>query len=45
MSVTLFEGDKETAAFTVEGAAGQPDALAGKLAAEVEKRLAASRGN
>ena len=44
VSVTLFEGEKETAAFTVEGEASQPDELAGKIAAEVEKKLAASGG-
>ena len=44
VSVSLFEGDKETAAFIVEGAAGQPDELAGKIAAELEKRIALSSG-
>ena len=44
VSVSLFEGDKETAAFTAEGAAGQPDELAGKIAAELEKRIALSSG-
>ena len=40
VSVTLFEGDKELAAFTIAGAANKPDELAAQVAAEVEKRLA-----
>ena len=44
VSVTLFEGEQEKAAFTLEGAASKPDELAGKIMAEVEKRLAASGG-
>ena len=44
VSVTLFEGEKEIALFTVEGAASKPDELAGKVAAEVEKKLAAIGG-
>ena len=43
VNVSLFEGDKETAAFTVEGAAGLPDELAGRIAIEVEKRLGGAR--
>lgn len=44
MRVTLFEGDKEVAAFTAEGAADRVDELAAKVAAEVEKRLTAGGG-
>ena len=44
VSVTLFEGEKEVALFTVEGAAGKPDELAARIAAEIEKKLAASSG-
>ena len=40
ISVTLFAGDKEVK-FTVEGTAGKPDELAGKIVAEVEKRASA----
>ena len=40
VSVTLFEGDKEIAAFTTEGEEAKPDELAALVAAEVEKRLA-----
>ena len=40
VSVTLYDGEKERAAFTVEGVASKPDELASKIAAEVEKRLA-----
>ena len=40
VSVTLFEGDKEIAAFTTEGEEAKPDELAAQVAAEVEKRLA-----
>ncbi len=43
VSVSLFEGDKELAAFSVAGTADKPDVLAEKIAAEVEKRLAAAR--
>ena len=42
VSVTLFKEDKELAKFTVEGKATQPDELAAKIAAEVEKRLASA---
>lgn len=44
MRVTLFAGDKELAAFTTEGTANQVGELAAKVAAEVEKRLAAGGG-
>ena len=44
VSVTLFEGEKELAAFTVEGAADKPDELAGKIAAEIERRLSVGGG-
>ena len=44
ISVSLFAGARETASFTVEGAADKPDELAGRIAAEVEKRLAGSSG-
>ena len=40
VSVTLFEGDKEIAAFTSEGEEAKPDELAAQVASEVEKRLA-----
>ena len=42
--VTLSKGKSEVASFPVEGAASKPDDLAGKIAAEVEKRVAASGG-
>ena len=44
VSVTLYEGEKERAAFTVDGTASKPNELAEKIAAEVEKRLSASSG-
>ena len=44
VSVTLFEGEAEKAAFAVEGAASKLDELAAKITVEVEKKLAASSG-
>ena len=41
VSVSLFAGEKERAAFVIEGVASKPDELAAKIVAEVEKRLAA----
>jgi uncharacterized caspase-like protein len=40
VSVSLYEGEKELAAFTVEGEASKPDEVATRLVTEVEKRLA-----
>jgi WD40 repeat protein len=40
MSVTLFLGEKDLAAFQVEGDKDKLDDLAGRLVAEIEKRLA-----
>jgi WD40 repeat protein len=40
--VSLFQGDKKLAAFSVPGAATRVDELAEKIAAEVEKKLAAA---
>jgi len=37
--VTVFKGEAEVAAFTVEGEKGKPNDLAAKVVAEVEKRL------
>ena len=42
--VTLYEGEKELAAFTVEGVANKQDKLAERIAIEVEKRLMAPGG-
>ena len=42
--VTLFEGDKEKATIVVEGTASQPDELAARIAADVEKKLASGGG-
>ena len=44
VDVTMSKGKKEGASFTVKGAANKPDDLAGKIAAEVEMKLAASGG-
>jgi WD40 repeat protein/uncharacterized caspase-like protein len=44
VNVSLFQGEKEVAKFTVTGAAGKPDDLAKQIAAEVEKQLAAGSG-
>ena len=44
VTVKLFEGTKEIAAMSVEGAAGKPEELAVLVAAEIEKRVAASGG-
>ncbi len=41
VSGNLFDGDKDLGSFTAEGAAGKPDELAEKVAAEIEKKLAA----
>src|SRR5207237_680659 len=43
VSASLYPGDKDVAAFTVEGAADRPDELAAKVVAEVERRLAAGK--
>jgi WD40 repeat protein len=42
--VALSGGTKDVEPFTVEGTAGKPDEFAEKIAAEVEKRLAAAGG-
>jgi len=44
VSVSLFQGGRELPPFSVEGAAGKPDELAEKIAAEVEKALAVIGG-
>ena len=44
VDVKLYEGEKERAAFTVNGKASKPDELAGLIVAEIEKELAASGG-
>jgi WD40 repeat protein/Flp pilus assembly protein TadD len=44
VSVTLFEGEKEAASFTIEGTAENLDELAAKVVAGVEKNLATRGG-
>ena len=44
VNMTLFQGENEVAAFTVEGTSTQIDQLAEKITVEIERKVAANTG-